>query len=154
MRARSCGHGSARSGAEAGAAIIEFLVVFVVLVVPLAYFIVTVFDIQRHAFAATAATREAARVFVTAPTSAQGGARASAAAALAFSDHGLDVGDGALHLSCSTDPCLTPGATVTATYDEVVPLPLLPHLVGHPVAGVAIHVSHSVQVDAFTQVRP
>jgi len=140
---------------ETGAAIVEFVVLFVVLVVPLAYFILTVFDVQRHVFAAAAATREAGRVFVASPTSDAGQARAAAAAAIAFTDHGLAPGDGTLSLSCTADPCLTPGATVTVTYDTVVSLPLLPRLVGgRPLAGLAVHVTHSVPVDQFAPERP
>jgi hypothetical protein len=139
---------------DSGAAIIEFLVVFVVLLIPLTYFLLSVFDIQRNAFAATMATRESARVFVTAPSADQGLEEAQAAAALAFADHGLDVTNGALRLTCSATPCLTPGATVTATYDGIVALPLLPAFGGRPVAGIALHVSHTLQVDAFAPERP
>jgi hypothetical protein len=139
---------------DSGAAIIEFLVVFVVLLVPLTYFLLSVFDVQRNALAATMATRESARVFVTAASADQGLKEAQAAAALAFADHGLDVTDGTLRLTCSATPCLTPGATVVATYDGVVSLPLLPTLAGRPVAGITVHVSRTVQVDAYAPARP
>jgi hypothetical protein len=142
------------SSGDSGAAIIEFIVIFVVLIVPITYFVLAVFDVQRTSFAAANATREAARVFVTAPTGGQGADEARAAAALAFGDHGLDVNDGSLTLSCSADPCLTPGATVTATYDTVVSLPFVPTIGGHPLAGISIHASHTVPVDSYAPARP
>jgi hypothetical protein len=139
---------------DCGAAIIEFIVIFVVLIVPITYFVLAVFDVQRTSFAATTATREAGRVFVTAPNGAQAQSEARAAAALAFRDHGLDSSDGTLTLTCSADPCLTPGATVTATYDTVVALPFLPSVGGHPLAGISIHAAHTVPVDSYAPTRP
>jgi Flp pilus assembly protein TadG len=139
---------------DSGAAIIEFIVIFVVLIVPITYFVLAVFDVQRNSFAATNATREAARVFVTAPNGSQGAEAARAAAALAFQDHGLDVNDESLRLVCSADPCLTPGATVTATYDTVVSLPFVPTIGDHPLAGISIHASHTVPVDSYAPARP
>jgi Flp pilus assembly protein TadG len=139
---------------DSGAAIIEFVVIFVVLIIPLTYFVLAVFEVQRTSFAATNATREAGRVFVTAPDGAQAESEARAAAALAFHDHGLDVSNGTLSISCSADPCLTPGATVTATYDTVVALPFLPTVAGHPLAGISIHATHTVPVDSYAPARP
>jgi hypothetical protein len=139
---------------DSGAAIVEFIVIFVVLIVPLTYFVLTVFDVQRNAFAATASTREAARVFVTARSGAEARSEAAAAARIAFQDHGLDESDGSMTITCSANPCLTPGATVTATYDTLVPLPFLPALGGRPLAGVSVHASHTVPVDSFAPARP
>jgi Flp pilus assembly protein TadG len=52
---------------ECGAAVIEFLLVFLVLVVPLVYAIVVMADVQRALLAVSTAAREAGRVYVTAP---------------------------------------------------------------------------------------
>ena len=65
---------------DEGAAMVEFIVLAVTLAVPLCYLVLAVFDIQRAAFGASAATREAARVFVRAPSTVVGEQRAQAAA--------------------------------------------------------------------------
>ena len=48
-----------------GNAIVEFVYLAVLLMVPLVYVLLTVFQVQRAAFAASSAAREAGRVFVT-----------------------------------------------------------------------------------------
>ena len=55
-----------RSSGEDGNAILEFVMVAVVLMVPLVYVLLTVFQLQRAAFAVSAAAREAGRAYVTA----------------------------------------------------------------------------------------
>ena len=84
---------------DEGAAMVEFVLLAVVLVVPLCYIVLAVFDLQSAAFGANAATREAARVFVRAPSTAEGERRAETAAALTLADHGIDLDSSALVLS-------------------------------------------------------
>ncbi len=55
-----------------GSALIEFIGLSILLLVPLIYLLVTVFAIQRAAFGVTQAAREAGRAFATAPTAAVG----------------------------------------------------------------------------------
>lgn len=47
---------------------VEFTLLAVVLVVPLAYLVLALFEVQRAAFATSAAAREAGRVFVVSPS--------------------------------------------------------------------------------------
>jgi Flp pilus assembly protein TadG len=140
---------------DRGAAMVEFVVIFVVLLVPLVYLVLAVFDVQRNAYAATAATREAGRVFVLADSSQSGERQARAAAALALADHGIDASSGTLTITCSATPCLTPGATVTVSYDTVVPLPFVPDLgADRPLAAVAVHSRRTLIVDPLMPARP
>ena len=139
---------------DEGAAMVEFVLLAVVLVVPLCYIVLAVFDLQSAAFGANAATREAARVFVRAPSTAEGERRAEAAAALTLADHGIDLDSSALLLSCSATPCLTPGATVQVSYRSTVRLPFVPVLGSREIASVPISATHTQVVDEYSEIRP
>ncbi|MGH3455694.1 MAG: hypothetical protein ACRDPQ_20380 [Nocardioidaceae bacterium] len=52
---------------ETGTALIEFIWLGLLLLVPLVYIMLTVFDAQRGAFGASSASRAAGRAFVLAP---------------------------------------------------------------------------------------
>lgn len=133
---------------------VEFLVLAVTLLVPLCYLLLAVFDVQRAAYGADAATREGARVFVRAPSTADAERQARAAAAVTLGDHGLDSAAGDLLISCSASPCLTPGATVQVTFRSRVLLPYLPALVPDRLASIPVTATHTQVVDQYTEVRP
>ncbi len=139
---------------DEGNAMIEFVVLAVTLAVPLCYLVLAVFDVQRAAFGASAATREAARVFIQAPSTAEAEQRANAAAAITLADHGVELGPDDLTISCSATPCLTPGATVKFSYRTSVRLPFLPAFASTPIASIPITASHTQTVDEYSEVRP
>jgi Flp pilus assembly protein TadG len=128
---------------EQGSAVVEFSWLALLLLVPLVYVMLGVFDVQRASYGATAATRAAGRAFVIVPqglTEDDARARAFEAARLAMKDQGLDLESGELKITC--DPaCLEPGSTVTVELDHQVPLPLIPKALGG--ARPAVHVSAS-----------
>jgi hypothetical protein len=133
---------------------VEFVVLAVVLVVPLVYLVLAVFEIQRAAFATSAAAREAARVFVVAPSSAEGESRAAQALGLALADQGVDERPTSLRIECDEDPCLTPGARVTIRVETVVALPFVPWLGDTPIASVSVDAAHTQTVDVYSASRP
>jgi Flp pilus assembly protein TadG len=137
-----------------GAAMVEFVLLAVVLALPLCYLILAVFDVQNAAYGAGASTREAARVFVRAPSTAVGEQRAYEAASIALRDHGVEMQPGSLSFSCSTTPCLSPGATVRVTYATTVRLPFLPVLGSQELVKIPISSSHIQVVDEYSEVRP
>lgn len=145
---------TATAGDDEGAALIEFIVLAVALAVPLAYLLLAVFDVQRTAYAASSATREAARVFIRAPSGAEAEARAQAAAEIALADHGLALSNGSFSISCSASPCLTPGATVRVAFATQVSLPLVPLIGDHSLATVPVSAAHSETVDVYSPIRP
>jgi Na+-transporting methylmalonyl-CoA/oxaloacetate decarboxylase gamma subunit len=117
------------SGDE-GSAVIEFLGLALVLLVPLVYLVLTLARVEAATFAAEGAAREAARTYVAADGSAEGTRRAVAAVGIALRDQGFDDDPArALTLTCSTTPCLTPGSDVAARIDVRVPLPFVPTFV-------------------------
>ena len=78
------------AGDEEGSAVVEFVLVAVLVLVPLLYVVLAAFHVQRTSFAVTQAAREAGRAFATADDPATGEARARYAVELAMADHGLD----------------------------------------------------------------
>lgn len=143
-----------RARDEQGTAIVEFVWLGLLLLVPLLYVLLTVFDTQRTAYAASAAARSATRAFVTSPDQETGRARAMAAARLAFDDQGLR--GARLRITCRPDPaaCLTPGSVVVATVRTRVALPLVPDALGGNTPSIAVHARHESPYGEFREARP
>lgn len=134
---------------EEGSAIIEFVFLGVLMLVPLIYLVMALARVQAGSYAVTTAAREAGRAFVTAEAGQDAAARAHAASNVAFGDQGFD-GMGSLDLSCSTSPCLTPDARVETTARITVPLPLIPAFARNVVPlEVPLTASHLSVVDRF-----
>ena len=135
---------------DSGSAIVEFTFLCVLFMVPLVYLLLTVFQVQRAAYAVTTATREAARAFVMAPSDDVGEDRAYAAAAISLADHDLELDARAMDVQCSGVTCLTPGAQVTIAMEIDVPLPFVPALWdGSFAAAVPVRASHIQVVDSY-----
>lgn len=116
-----------RAPREGGSAIVEFLGVTLVLLVPLVYLVLTLGRVQAGLFAAEAAARETGRILSQAEDYPQGVANAHTAVELAFADHAIVVDPAvALAIECSENPCLTPGAQLHIEVTTTVRLPLLP----------------------------
>jgi len=127
----------------------EFVVLGVLLLVPLAYLLITVFAVQSAAYGVSAASREAGRAFVQTPAGSDPAGRAFVAAMVALGDHGIELEPDQLSITCSADPCLTPGAAVSVRVDVQVGLPWVPELFGELPASVAVHGQHTAIVDRF-----
>ena len=110
---------------EDGSAIVEFVFLGVLLLIPLVYLTMAVARVQAGSYAVTTAAREAGRAFVTAEAGQDPAARARAASEVAFRDQGF-VDVGTLGITCSASPCLTPEARIETTTRVTVPLPLVP----------------------------
>lgn len=113
----------AAAAREGGSAVIEFVFLTVVVLVPLIYLVMTVARVQAGTYAVAQAAREAGRAFVTAESGEAAPARAYAAAELAFDDFDF-AGD--LQIDCDSSPCLRPEGRVTMRATVAVPLPLVP----------------------------
>jgi hypothetical protein len=111
---------------EDGAAIIEFIVLGIGVLIPIAYLVSAASVVGAAAFASTQAAREAARAFASAATVTEARSSATAAARLAFADHDLGLPGDALQVHCVDGPCLSPGSTVDVVIDWAMPLPWLP----------------------------
>jgi hypothetical protein len=134
---------------DAGRAIVEFLVVGLLVLVPVVYFVVTLSRVQAAAFAASTASREAGRAFTTATTEDSAFARAEAAARISFQDYDFEA-DGTVGLSCDGSPCLRPEGRVEAVATVKVRLPLVPDLLSGAIPAVLpVSATHVATVDRF-----
>lgn len=126
-----------RAASEEGAAIIEFIALSLLLLVPLIYLVVTLSRIQAGAFAAESAAHEAARTTVvtgvkgiesgstTTVAMSDASRRADAAVELIAADFGFAADDVSLALTCE-GPCLEPGGNIAAEVTVTVTLPGVP----------------------------
>ncbi|MFC8502763.1 TadE/TadG family type IV pilus assembly protein [Pedococcus sp. NPDC057267] len=138
-----------RAGGERGSALVEFVFLAVLMMVPLIYLVMVLARLQAGSYAASAAVREAGRAYVTAQRQQDAGARADAAARIAFEDQGFG-GEGVLTMSCDGDPCLRPDGRVTMQATVTVPLPLVPAFARDVVPlEVPVTASHVAVVDRF-----
>lgn len=134
---------------EEGRAILEFIFLGILLLLPLTYLVLTAARLQAASFSASLAGREAGRAFVTARSDDEGFGRARAAASLAFTDFAFDRG-AEVAVSCDGSPCLRPDGAVTATATITVALPLVPDFIAaHVPASVTISSTHVASVDRF-----
>ncbi|WP_422390121.1 hypothetical protein [Arthrobacter sp. N1] len=114
---------------ERGSAVVEFVFLSVLLLVPVVYLVLTVGQVQGGSFAVVGAADQAAKVFVDARTPQEADARAREAARLALADFGFAPEQAVVDIACS-DECLAPGSTVTVVVRLEVPLPLVPSVAG------------------------
>lgn len=147
---------------DEGSAVVEFLGVVLVLLVPLIYLVLTLGRLQAAAFAADGAAREAIRAVTSSASldSPQGaglpaGARAVAAVGIALADQGIDADPAAaLDLACAVD-CTAPGSAVAATIHVDVELPLVPGFLRSAVPlSIPVSVHAEGHVERFAQARP
>lgn len=135
--------------AETGSALIEFIVVGLLLTLPVFYLVICLARLQAGAYAVASAARESSRMFVTAPDTAAGEARARAAAALSFEDQGF-AGQGSVQISCSKRPCLSPDTVIEGVTDLDVDLPLIPDFLrGVVPSTIHLHSQHAEVVDHY-----
>jgi hypothetical protein len=133
-----------RGRGEEGSAVVEFIFLGVLLLVPVVYAILTVSQVQAAAFAAVGAADHAAKVFVAADSEARARAAAADAAARAVRNMGLPAGSEDVAVRCS-GPCLDPGSQVTVTVTVRVALPLLPSGTGADVGSASASATHRVE---------
>jgi hypothetical protein len=151
---RSALRGADAAGEE-GTALIEFSWLAILLLVPLVYLILAVFDVQRSAYGVTAATRAAGRAYVLAPDLATAQSRAYEAAAVALRDQGLDLSPGDLVITCqpAPDSCLQPGSSVLVELELHVDLPLMPSALGDNTPSIRVEATHLAPYGTYREAR-
>ena len=139
---------------DAGSASVEFVVLALVLLVPVAYLVITLGRLQAGAYAASAGSRAAARAFTTAVTADEAPGRARAALDLALADQGFTDADATATTDCERPGCLVPDAAVRVEVQVLVPLPFVPPLLRDAVpAAVPVGAGGVAVVDRFAPVR-
>lgn len=112
-------------GDETGSAIIEFIFLVTLLLVPLIYLVIAAGALQSATYAVVGAADHGAKVFVTASSEAEASARVSDAVRRAAANMGIDGARTTFSYNCS-GRCLSPGSTVTVHVSIDTVLPLLP----------------------------
>jgi len=140
------------AGCDDGTALIEFVWLGVLLLVPLVYILVAASGVQRAAYGVSTASRAAGRAFVLAPDVGAARDRAERAARTALSDQGiaLDVADVDIHCAPT---CLVPGSTVTVVVTVRQELPLAPDVLGGAAPAVTVDATHVEPYGTFREAR-
>lgn len=138
-----------------GTALVEFVWLALLLMIPLAYVVMAALSVQRAAFATTAAAREAARAYATAGSDDLGERRAELAVAIAMRDQRVEWSDDGRVVDCGTCD-YAPGSTFTVRLHMTVPLPFVPSwLCGQRcVAGIGVTAHHQERIDCFSGTGP
>jgi Flp pilus assembly protein TadG len=138
-----------------GSALVEVTWLSLLLLVPLLYVVLAVFDVQRSAFGLSAAARAAGRAYATAPDEASALARARLAARVALADQRVNADDVRLHVSCNPDPgnCLSPGSVIQVDLSYQVALPLVPDALGGDRPSIRVSASHREPYGTFREDR-
>lgn len=132
-----------------GSALVEVVWLGILLLVPVLWIVLSVFEVQRGTFAVTSAARSAARAYALAETDAAGHDRAHAAIRQALADQGGDGQGFSFDVSCDTGTCHTAGAVITVRVRSRVRLPLLPEILGGGAPTFRLDSTHTVPVGQF-----
>ena len=137
-----------RRRGESGSAVVEVVWLGILLLLPMVWIVLSVFEVQRGAFGVTAAARAAGRAYALAPDDATGAQQADAAAAVAMADQGLE-GPWQLRVTCGelTD-CHVGGAVITVRLETQVALPFVPDFLGGA-ATFALDAEHDVPIGQY-----
>ena len=138
---------------ERGTAIVETVWLGILLLVPLVYVVLSVFEVQRGAFATTTAARSAARAFALAPDDAAGAVAARAAARQAFADQGIDGAPVDVEVTCTPyADCHSGTSIITVRVATRVDLPLVPEALGGGTPSFALDASHTVPIGRYQEI--
>jgi hypothetical protein len=133
---------------------VEFVWLAILLLVPLVWVVVSAFEVQRGAFAVTAAARSAGRAYVLSPDDRTGHERARSVMQRVLDDQGPEGMKGRLEVTCSPlpDRCVAGTSTVTVTVRSSVALPYVPSVLGAGRPSFALSASHALGVGQYVAV--
>lgn len=134
---------------QRGSAVVEFIFLGTMLLIPVVYLILAVGSLQGGSYASVGAAHQAAKVFANADSPEDGLLQAEQAAMLAVTDQGFDASVVTLDIACSSDQCLEPGSMVTAQVFVEVPLPLIPTMPGLDLSAATVSASATEIVERF-----
>ena len=93
-----------RTPDERGSALVELSWLGILLILPMLWIVMSVFEVQRGAFGVSAAARAAARAYALAPDDETGVVRAREASRVALDDQGLRGVTPDVRVSCTPYP--------------------------------------------------
>jgi Flp pilus assembly protein TadG len=139
---------------DRGSALVELSWLGILLVLPMLWIVLSVFEVQRGAFGVSSAARAAARAYALAPDDATGLLRAREAAKVALADQGLDDVTPAVAVTCTPYPgdCHQGTSVITVSVHSHVVLPLMPTALGGNRPSFALDASQTVPIGQFQEV--
>lgn len=139
---------------ERGSALVELSWLGILLVLPMLWIVMSVFQVQRGAFGVSSAARAAARAYVLAPDDATGMSRAREAARVALADQGVHAGPLDVQVSCSPFPgnCHQGTSVISVTIHSRVDLPLMPQALGGNKPSFALDATQTMPIGQFREI--
>lgn len=139
---------------ERGSALVELTWLGILLLIPMLWIVLSVFDVQRGAFGVSGAARAAGRAYALAPNDALGQARAEQTARQALDDQGLRDVPVSVTVTCTPFPqnCHQGTSVITVRVASRVDLPLLPEVLGGQAPSFALDASHTVPIGQYQEV--
>jgi Flp pilus assembly protein TadG len=139
---------------ERGSALVELSWLGILLILPMLWIVMSVFEVQRGAFGISAAARAAARAYALAPDDSTGLLRAREAARVALDDQGLRDVRPVVDVSCTPYPgdCHQGTSVITVSVHSRVVLPLMPTALGGDRPSFSLDASQTVPIGQFQEV--
>ncbi|WP_231123059.1 hypothetical protein [Nocardioides sambongensis] len=138
---------------DRGSALVEITWVGILLLMPLLWIVVSVFEVQSGAFGTSGAARAAARAYALAPNDLVGEQRAVAAARQVLADQGVESRP-VVRVTCTPYPsdCHSGTSVITVRVATEVALPLFPDFFGGGAPSFALDASHTVPIGQFREI--
>lgn len=143
-----------RHRGQTGSALVEVTWLGILLLVPMLWIVLSVFEVQRGAFAVGAAARSAARAYALAPDDAEGARRAERVARQALADQGLEAAPLVVRVTCTPYPtrCHSGTSIIAVRIESRVDLPLMPEVLGGQAPTFALAATHAVPIGQYQEV--
>lgn len=145
-----------RSRDDRGSALVELSWLAIILLVPLIWVVISVFEVQQGAFATSAAARAAGRAYALAPDDRTGEARADAAVRQVLADQGTPGQQAEVTVTCDApaDNCHVGTSVITVHVDSGVELPFFPAILGKGAAVFSLDATHTVPIGQYVESAP
>lgn len=141
---------------DSGSALVELTWLAIILLVPLVWIVISVFEVQQGAFATSAAARAAGRAYALAPDDRTGEERARAAVAQVLADQGTPGQQARVQVTCESPAgsCHVGTAVITVRVDSGVQLPLFPVILGGDAPSFSLDATHTVPIGQYVESAP
>lgn len=139
---------------QRGSGLVEMVWLSIILLLPLLWIVLSVFEVQRGSFGVSGAARAAARAYALAPNDVAGEQRAAAVARQALADQGLHDVPISVSVTCSPYPkdCHSGTSVITVHVRSAVTLPLLPDVLGSGAPTFRLSADHTVPIGRYQEI--
>lgn len=148
---------SCRRRDDRGSALVEFSWLAIILLVPLIWIVISVFEVQQGAFATSAAARAAGRAYALAPDDRTGEQVARDVVRQVLADQGTPGQRARVEVTCEAPAgnCHVGTAVITVRVDSGVDLPFFPAVLGQDgKPSFSLDASHTVPIGQYIESAP